>query len=105
MTPLARASILNRNFEASAKYGCLGRPAELGHVTCDGLADRLDNAGQGGAQTVQRRALGLLHGVARYVLVAGVDYEPRHFLSSAHYSPLLFLSLTWRMLRGVLPLR
>src|SRR5262245_16409968 len=93
-------SILNRDFEAGAKYGCLGRPAELGHVTCDGLADRLDSAGQGGSQTVQRRALGLLHSVARYVLVAGVHYEPGNFLSSAHYSPLLFLSLNWRMLPG-----
>src|SRR5262245_24982421 len=87
---VGHGSILNRNFEASAKYGCLGRPAELGHVTGDGLADRLDSAGQGGSQTVQRRALGLLHGVAGDVLVAGVDYESSNFLSSAHYSPLLF---------------
>src|SRR5262245_37198047 len=85
---IGQGSIWKRNFEPSAKYRCLGRPAELGYITCDGLAHRLCNTGQGGSQTVQGRALGLLYGVARYGLVVGVYYEPGNFLSGAHDSPL-----------------
>ena len=84
---VGQSSVCNRNFETSAKHGCLGRPAELRCVTCDGLADRLDDAGKRGSQAVESRALGLLHGVARYVLVAGVYYESGNFLSGAHCSP------------------
>jgi hypothetical protein len=85
---IGQSSVWNRNFESSAKYGRLGWPAELRCVTCDGLADRLRNAGQGGAHAVERRALGLLHGVVRNILVAGVHYEPGNFFSRAHFSPL-----------------
>ncbi len=85
---IGQSSVCNRNFDARAKHGCLGRTAEFRCVTSDGLADRLANAGKRGSHAVQRRALGLLHRVARYVLVVGVDYEPGNFLSSAHYSPL-----------------
>ncbi len=84
---VGQGSVLNRNFETGAKHGCLGRPAELRYVTCDGLTDRLDNAGKRRTNAIQRRALGFLHGVARYVLVAGVYYKSGNFLSGAHDSP------------------
>ena len=87
MRAVGQGSVFNRNFETGAKYGCLRRPAELCYVTCDGLADRLDDAGKRGAQAIQRRALGFLHGVARYVLIAGVYYESSNFLSGAHDFP------------------
>ena len=85
---IGQGRVCNRSFETSAKYRCLRRPAEFGYITCDGLTDRLGNAGQCGAHAVQRRALGLIHGVARYVRVIGVDYEPGNFLSGTHDSPL-----------------
>ncbi len=84
---VGQGGVLNRNFETSAKDGCLRRPAELRYVTRDGLADRLDDAGKRGSHAVEGRALGFLHGVARYVLVAGVYYEPGNFLSGAHIHP------------------
>ncbi len=84
---IGQGSVCNRNFDTSAKHGCLGRPAELRYVTSNGLADRLDNAGQCGSQAIERRALGFLHRVARYVFVAGVYNEPGNFLSGAHSSP------------------
>ena len=85
---VGQGSVWSRNFETGANYGCLGRPAELCYVSCDGLAHRLDNASEGGSQAVQGSALGLLHSVARYILVTGVYYEPGNLLSGAHYSPL-----------------
>jgi hypothetical protein len=85
---IGQSSVWNRYFEIGAEYGRLERPAELAYVTRDGSANRLDNAAQRGAQAVQRRALGLLHGVARNIFVAGVHYKPGNFLSGAHCSPL-----------------
>ncbi len=62
---IRQGSVLNRNFESGAEHGCLGRPAELGYVTCGGLADRLDNTGKRGSNAVEGRALGFFDGVAR----------------------------------------
>ena len=57
---VGQSGVWNRNLEASAKYGCLRRPAELRYVICNGLADRLGDAGKGGSQTVEGRALRFL---------------------------------------------